>query len=695
MDATDAGPVTGVPRTHRGSTQERLHGRDVADPYRWLEDGEDPDCAEWLARQSALLEHHRSSWPGRAAFRTLLERASAPGARPPVWRSGRRFDLRAHHGRQLPELRVRDRDGAERTLVDPLAEDPSGTTTLDAWRPSPSGDLLAYQTSRRGDERPRLRVMDVTDGRVVDGPITPGRATPVAWSPDETGFYYVSDRVEGAPGRSLRFHRVGAAPDTDPELLTTDLPQMSVTTSPDSGWLMLSAAPGATSGNVLWLVRDAHPASAVRPVLVHDGTADGTRAVLRFAPGDRIYAITDSGAPFGRLCAVDPDDPHSTRWRTVIDERPGRVLADCAMLAESRVPRLLLAWSRHGSSELSLHGADGALLGDVTLPGSGSVSRLTAPPEGGQRAWFTYTDFTSPPTVHRFDLGTRRCVAEPETTRRGSARAEPRPRVHEVVYASHDDTRVRMRVVVPPTGEGPYPTLLTAYGGFGASTPPAYSPSITAWVRAGGAYAIASVRGGGEQGTAWHEAGRGRNKPNAVADFVSAARWLVDQGWTTPARLAIRGGSHSGLLVAAALTSSPESYAAAVVSDAVTDMLRYHRFGLGHLWTEEFGTAADPEEFATLLGYSPYHRVRTATAYPAVLLTCPRVDPRVDSLHARKLTAALQHASPPDPRRPVLLRCESDVGHGQRSLSRSLDLQADVLAFCAAHTGLRPPAEAA
>lgn len=727
---------------HREATVELLHGREVADPYRWLEDGDDPRCEEWLTRQEDLLVRHRASWPDRATMGALLEESCVPGVRPPVWRAGRRFQMRAARDRQLPELRVTDPGGAERTLVDPLALDPAGTTTLDAWRPSPSGNLLAFHLSFRGDERPKLLVTDVTDGRVVDGPLTPGRTTPVAWLPDDSGFYYVSSpREVGAAGRCLRFHRIGAHPDEDPELFTTDLPQLSVTISPDARWLMLSAAPGATSGNLLWLVSDPHPPHLAPPatpataqgtapsrqVLVHDGTREGARAVLRFAPGGRIYAITDSDAPFGRVCAVDPAAPHSTRWRTVIDEKDGSVLSDFAILTDPAThdPRLLLARSRHGSCELSLHDADGARVADVAPPGHGSVTRLTAPPGGGQRAWFAYTDFTSPPAVHRFDLDTRRCVPEREpdpasgpvsepvsgpgpgptredpTAVRTAApaptarRPPPRPLVHEVAYTSYDSTRVRMRLVVPPTGQGPRPTLLTAYGGFGASTPPSYSPAVNAWVRAGGVYAIASVRGGGELGTAWHEAGRGRHKPNAVADFVGAARWLVDEGWTTPARLAVKGGSHSGLLVAAAVTSRPELYAAAVCSDAVTDMIRYHRFGLGPLWTEEFGTSEDPAQFATLIGYSPYHRVRAGTSYPAVLLTCPRVDPRVDSLHTRKLAAALQHAAVPHPLRPVLLRCESDVGHGPRSLSRLRALQTDILAFCAAHTGLRPDPEAA
>ncbi|MBB6120607.1 prolyl oligopeptidase family serine peptidase [Nocardiopsis algeriensis] len=680
----------GVP-ARRDAVVEHPHGYAVTDPYRWLEDGRSPECAAWLEAQERMFAEAAASWPHRAAWRELLEEAAAVTVdSPPVWRRGRRFRLRTTPGRQLPALAVTEPGGPSRTLLDPLAEDASGAVTLDAWRPSPGGNLLAYQMSHQGDERPRLRVLDVASGRVVDGPLETGRVTPVAWLGD-TAFCYVS--ASGNGGRRLRLHRIGTDPGHDPVLFTTDLPQLSVTADPSGRRLAVSEAPGATSGNRLWLadLRDG-PAEEPRFLPVFDGTDRSTRALLKFAPGGRIHAVTDDGAPFGRLCAVDPAAPHSRDWETVIAEEPGSVLYSCAALTDPDGGglRLLVARTRRGLSTLRLHAADGSPLAEVATPGPGHVSRLTAPPEGAPSAWFTYTDFTTPPQVHRFDLRGRRCVPDPEEPARTPDRpaAGKRPRVEQVTYTSDDGTPVRMHLVTPPGRTGPLPTLLTAYGGFGASTPPTYSPSVAAWVAAGGAYAIASVRGGGEEGTGWHAAGRGAGKPNAVTDLLAAARWLIGQGRTGPDRLAIRGSSHSGFMVAAALTREPGLFAAAVCSDPVTDMLRYHLFGLGRLWTEEFGTAEDPDQCAVLLGYSPYHRVRAGTPYPAVLLTCPRVDPRVDSLHARKMTAALQHATTSG--RPVVLRCESGVGHGPRSLDRGLGLQTDVLAFCAAHTGLTP-----
>lgn len=244
-----------------------------------------------------------------------------------------------------------------------------------------------------------------------------------------------------------------------------------------------------------------------------------------------------------------------------------------------------------------------------------------------------------------------------------------------------------MFLILPPGHDhGPRPTILTAYGGFGATAAAAYSPTITSWVLAGGIYAIAGVRGGGEHGTSWHAVGSGTNKPHAFADFAAAARWLTTHGWTTPQLLAIKGNSHSGLMVAVAITRNPELYAAAVCSGAPTDMVRYPRFGLGQWWINEFGNPDNPDHLDTLLSYSPYHRVTPGTAYPAILLASARHDPRVGAAHTRKLTAALQHSTSSN--KPILLRTEDGIGHGPRAASRTINAEADTLAFCAFHTGL-------
>lgn len=683
-------------------TVETLHGRTVNDSYRWLENLDHADSQQWLERQHALFDRHACSWSHRETFRDLMTDllgfgfAAAPVSSSPVWRAERRFFLHRTPGEQLPRLMVGDAEGGSaadaETLLNPLNLDSSAATTVDAWHPSWTGNLLAYQVSERGSERPQLCVLDVSERRALEGTLTPGRKTPVAWLPDDTGFYYVTGsdptahRTTGQ--RQVCLHRIGESPEHDTVVFGTESPHLSTKTSADGRWLMVSTSPGATSGNALWLARLYPDAlDTPHPTLLHDGTSDGTRAVLKFAPGGRIYAVTDADAPFGKLCSVDPAEPTSAAWRTLIAEEPPAVFSGFVTLrdADTGNTRLLVNRARHGIGELTLHDDARLVLGSVPTPGAGTITRLSASPDGGA-AWFSYTDFLTPPTVYRFRLnGPSRA---PEIADRVPERPQgEQATTRQLSYTSGDGVRVRMHLIgVPGESNGPRPTILTAYGGFGASSPPGYSPTILSWVRAGGLYAIANVRGGGEEGTDWHAAGRGRNKPNAIADFTAAAQWLVEQGWTSPDQLAIKGASHSGFLVAAAVTQRPALYAAAVCSDSVTDMVRYQHFGLGQLWTEEFGTSDDPAQLDTLLSYSPYHQVRDGVDYPAVLLTCAKTDPRVDALHTRKMTAALQHAN--GGTSPVLLRCEDGVGHGVRSASRWAGLQTDILAFCAKHTGM-------
>ena len=329
----------------------------------------------------------------------------------------------------------------------------------------------------------------------------------------------------------------------------------------------------------------------------------------------------------------------------------------------------------------------GERIGDVPLPGLGSIGGLSEHPEGGTDCWFGYTDHITPSSVFRFDAMSRQTT--PWATAPGTVDV---PEVHArlVDYTSRDGTTVRMIVVSPDAEpDQPRPTILSGYGGFGVSMTPGYSATVLAWVEAGGTYAIANLRGGGEEGESWHRAGMRGNKQNVFDDFHAAADWLVDNGWTTAAQLGISGGSNGGLLVGAALTQAPQRYAAVACSAPLLDMVRYEKFGLGQLWSEEYGSAEDPTELGWLLSYSPYHHVADGVAYPAVLFTVFDSDTRVDPLHARKMCAALQAATVGP--KPIVLRRESDVGHGARAVSRSVDLSADTLGFLAAHTGLRLP----
>ncbi|MFK0013072.1 prolyl oligopeptidase family serine peptidase [Streptomyces sp. NPDC091027] len=703
------------PPARRTATADVLHGRRVPDPYRWLEDGDGPACTRWLTAQEELYASCSARWPMRPVFRALLEELTdagcslAPVTSPPVERGTRRFFLSRAGHQELPVLMTAQGDGPGRVLVDPLAADPSGATTLDFWRPSWTGRMLSYQLFAKGSEEPLLYVLDVDGGIRSATPLRPGRPSPVAWLPDDSGFYYVAGAAD-APSRTVRLHLLDSSGGEDAVVFETRLRQLSVSIDPGGKWLAVSCAAGAQAGNAVHLADLTRSGPRVPQLRsVYDGTGDGTQALVRFGPGGRLYAITTRGAPGGRVCLPEQEaaPPGGSRavtengngnesgkengnWTELITLPPGQALSGCVALTHPRdgAVHYLVTATERGSTRLVLYDAQGERLREVPVPGSGpaTLSGLTAPPGETDHAWFVHTDFLHAPAVHRFTLADR-SVSRPGSGRQTTGGG---PTVRQVTYRSDDGTEIPMYLVHPPgSGRGPRPTLLTAYGGFGLTAAATYSPAVLAWVKAGGTYAIAGVRGGGEKGAVWHAAGRGRNKPNAFADFAAAARWLIREGWTTPRQLAVRGSSHSGLTVAVAITRDPALYAAAVCSAPLTDMVRFPGLGLGAWWLDEFGDPDDPHDLDTLLGYSPYHHVVAATPYPAVLLTGPRRDPRVGGAHLRKFAAALQFAT--GSTAPVLLRTEDGVGHGgTRAVSGLITLQADTLAFCAAHTGLVP-----
>ncbi|SDH54145.1 prolyl oligopeptidase family serine peptidase [Nonomuraea jiangxiensis] len=651
------------PPAERLPLTDRIYGYEIPDPYRWLEDPADPRTLSWLAAQDRLWQAAADRLPLRARFQARLAELGDTGlVTPPVWRGERRFHLRQHASQEHPVLYCDDRP-----VLDPMVLDPTGLTTLDDWQPDLEGRRLAYQISRRGDERASLYVCDVDTGAVIDGPVEGCRYSAVAWLPGGTAFYYVRFHD------GVHLHRIGAP---DVPVFTQGKVSYGVQISADGRWLTISA--GTPSGNSLWLA-DLAGRDPARPELrpVQEGSHARTAGAV--AGDGRLYLLTDRDAPRRRLCVADPARP--TAWRELIPQDPQAVLGAFTLLDGDR---LLVSRTRHAVGELAVHHArTGERLAGVPLPGSGSIASLTSRPDGGSEVWFAYTDAVTPAEIWRYDARTGATTLWSAAP--GRARL-PEVRSHHIEYASADGTRVRMVVVARPSQGHPRPAILSGYGGFGIPLMPGYAADSLAWVEAGGVLAIANLRGGGEEGESWHRDGMLDRKQNVFDDFVAAAERLVADGWTTPGQLGIWGESNGGLLVGAALTQRPDLFAAAVCSAGLLDMTRYHRSGLGATWTGEYGDPDDPEQLGWLLGYSPYHHVRKVADHPATLFTVSAADTRVDPLHARKMCAALQWAAGGD--RPVLLRNEPDVGHGARSVSRSVGLAADVLAFLAAHTGL-------
>ena len=692
-------------KARREPRVEEIFGHLVADPYRWLEKSENDEVRAWSSAQDEQWQLQLAALSGRPQWSARLrELLSAGYQSPPVWRGAREFFMRRSAENELGILYTKkDAHSELEVLLDPLEINPGGTTTLDSWQPSKEGDQLAYQLSTGGTEESTLYVLDVETHEVIDGPIDRARYSPIAWLPGGKAFYYVRrlapellKREERQYHRRVYFHVVGTDPSNDVEILGAGLEMTNyygVSVSMDGRWLTLSASAGTEPRNDLWLA-DLHASSPSAPqfILIQSAESDAQTSLEPLLDG-RILIGTNFDAPRGRICISSPTTllsvGESAEWRDLVPEDAEAVLREWAVLDGPLMPAsmLIVLWTRHTVSEITVHSLEtGERQSTIPLPGLGTVTGITVRPEGGHEAWFGYTDHITPPTIYSFNGRTLevRKYADPP-----GAVVVPNVFAQLVTYASFDDTQVRMFILSPREGAAsPHPTVLYGYGGFGVGLNPTYSASALAWVEAGGIWAVANIRGGDEEGEEWHRQGMRGEKQNVFDDFIYGAKYLIDNGWTTPEQLAIEGGSNGGLLVGAALTQRPDLFSAVVCSAPLLDMVRYELHGLGATWSDEYGSAAIEEEFEWLIGYSPYHQVREGERYPATLFTVFEGDTRVDPLHARKMCAALQHAQNPSSHKPIVIRAERNVGHGSRSLTRTIDLTADSLAFISKWTGL-------
>ena len=668
------------PATTVEPVREMLHGVEIVDDYRWLEgDNTDPEnpgqvtpeVAGWTDAQNGYTRTVLDAFPGRPALeerlRPLMEVGSATAPRV----RGDRYFYSKREGREnQPVIYRRDGyRGEPAALIDPAMLDSSGLTVVEWISPSPDGRLFAYGTYRAGDENTTLHLLDIETGERRPLEI-PSKTQAPQWLPDGSGFVYqnLADADDPYSGRVL-FHRSGTDPSTDVVLLrqyTREENAALATTwgpfgslSRDGRWLLLGYWIDTKSTDV-WLVDfeafletgrfDRREVSIGVPGLAVGTVIDGT-----------LYLQTTKGAPNGRVVVVETPSPGQAGWRDIVPEREDAVIESLSF------GRGLMAvtWLRNASNFVEVFDLDGTSRGILEQPGIGSTQIATE--EDRTEAYLLFTSFNHPTSIYRVDLANP--GAEPELWEqpavpvdRGSVEVE------QVWYPSKDGTPISMFLVHRRDLElnSAVPTLLYGYGGFNISMTPAFSATLFQWFEAGGLYAVPNLRGGGEYGDNWHEAGMLDRKQNVFDDFVAAAEWLFANGYTNSEKLAISGGSNGGLLTGTVLTQRPDLCRAAIVAVPLLDMLRYQNFLMARYWVPEYGSAENPDQFATLVNYSPYHHVRPGTSYPAVMLTAGEHDTRVHALHARKMTAALQAATASDPsERPVLLWVDRDAGHGQ------------------------------
>jgi prolyl oligopeptidase len=681
--------MTPPPATRRDDVVDRLHGVDVADPYRWLEDGDGPEVRAWIATQNA---HTRAALDARPDRGWWHERLVALMQRPVVMavqlRGERLFCLERPAGTEQLVL-------TRRSAIDPLATptvllDPGqgvadAANAIDWFEAAPDGSLVAVGTSEGGSEESVLRVLDASDGAERGEAIPDTRACSVAWEPDCSGFAYTRYPAGDRYHRTVHHHVLGT-PWADDPVVWADHPDPQawpdVTISPDGAWLVVHVLVGWARFDVHVLERSSGRwATAIAGQEV-------TTAFEFAADGSSLVGVTTLDAPKGRVVRAPLKAPQSDGWETLVRESDavlGRVAVcgdDVLVVSTARAVDRVLRYDPDGQPRGAIDG-----LGDVI-----ALSGLSADRSTGD-AFAVVDSFGAPTSLWRIPAGSATGVAW--TSSVADDDAAPAMKVSQVTYASPDGTPIGLflihRVDVTP---GPdVPAILNGYGGFAIAETPVWSPQIAAWCAAGGMYAIAGLRGGIEEGEAWHHAGRRDRKQSVFDDFHAGADWMVASELVSRDRLAVLGRSNGGLLVGVAMTQRPDLCRAVWCGVPLLDMVRFPQFLIARLWTDEFGDPDVSEEFGWLYAYSPYHHVIDGTCYPATLFTTAEGDSRVDPLHARKMAARVQAASRCRDDRPVLLFQEQRAGHGVgKPVTKRADELADGLTFLAWQLGLDVPA---
>ncbi|MDM7914561.1 MAG: prolyl oligopeptidase family serine peptidase, partial [Candidatus Eisenbacteria bacterium] len=675
------------PPTPRIPVADTLHGTVIVDDYRWLENAGDAAVGAWTAAQDSSSRSILDRLPERDWLRRRFEslwRYDDEGAPEEVIDGDRFFYwVKRKEDEKSRYWTKASREAPGMEVLDPNAW--GADDQLEGFYPSRDGRYVAFGRAHAGDETPVVRVMEVETGRILPDSLRGWRPDGVSWLPDGSGFYYSANPGKGEvpAGEEVYwsrayFHRLGAPAASDSVVFFHPSVKEyfhAAWVSEDGLWVLYGR--WEFSKNELYFQR---LGSKQPPIPLATGfDAQYSAQIL----DGRIYVTTDSGASMSHVFLTDVDHPERASWKEIVPEDPERKIEGVVAIGG----RLYLQCERRASTEIRIHDADGRWLRDLPLPGIGSAS--VSGHWSKPTVWVSFSSFVQPPVTYTYDFA----ADSIRLYKKFPVDVDVSPyTVDQVFYPSKDGTRISMflahRKDLARDGRGA--ALLTGYGGFDVSITPHFSASLFAWLEAGAVVALPNLRGGGEYGRAWHEAGMLERKQNVFDDFLSAAEWLIAQGYTSRERLAISGGSNGGLLVGAAMVQRPDLFRAVLCEVPLLDMLRYHLFGYANIWASEYGNAENADQFAFLRAYSPYHNVRDGVRYPAALFIASDNDARVDALHARKMAARLQAADAGGG--PILFLLQGDSGHGGAvSLSEKIEQAVDGDAFLMDQVGVRGP----
>ncbi len=679
------------PYSDKGDVTEDMHGVTIPDPYRWLEDDHDPEVLEWVDAQNEVTREYLDALPAREALLGRLTELRDYARQSAPFRWGDRWFLRANDGLQDQDVlyRLTDPDQPQsewEVLLDPNRLSEDGTVSLETTAFTEDGSLMAYGLGQSGSDWREFHVMDAGTGEKLDDHLRWIKFSGAAWTHDNGGFLYSRypepdpDAAQGGVNRNqtVWYHRLGTPQDSDEIVYSRpDQPDWltGAQVSDDGRYAIFDIQEGTDHRSrihVLDLKDAASPdfSGEVNPLL------DEFDAAYDFLGNDGpvFYFLTNLDAPRYRVIALDLRRPDPAHFREVVAE--GReTLLGARMFGD----RFLLSYLTDASSRLAVHALDGTFERDVPLPGIGSVDQVSGK-RNDPTMHFVFSSFLFPPSVYRYDFETGEADLEWEPDIPFDREAFE---TNQVFFASADGTQIPMFLTHRKdlSRDGDNPTLLYGYGGFNISLTPGFNPANLVFLEHGGVYAQANLRGGGEYGEEWHNAGRLLNKQNVFDDFIAAAEFLIHDSVTQPSRLAIAGGSNGGLLVGAVLNQRPELFGAALPAVGVMDMLRFHRFTIGWAWISDYGDPEDAEMFEVLHAYSPYHNIAPSETFPPVLVTTADHDDRVAPGHSFKYAARLQEVHGGGPA-PILIRIQKSAGHGSgMPVSMRLALDADRFAF--------------